>query len=104
MSEYYIFLSIFAIGAITFGLRALPFLFIEKMENNDFFSYIGSNFPVAMMFILACYASGLPNASNIGEISHEMIAIVTTSLFHIRFRNYLLSILSGVGTYLLMIS
>ncbi|NQZ48621.1 MAG: AzlD domain-containing protein [Moritella sp.] len=100
MNNNYIIISILIIGVVTFILRAIPFAVGNKLNNYPFIMYISDRLPLVLMFTLTVYASGVPKAATVDEIMPQLLALVATVIIHITMKNYLLSILIGVISYM----
>lgn len=97
-------LIILVIAAITFGLRAVPFvLFSRTGETPKVVAYLGNSLPPAVMGMLIVYC--LRNVSVLDSPFGlpEMIAVVTVAVLHLWRRNNLLSILGGTVCYMVLI-
>ena len=101
--EYgYLLAVIFLMGAITFGLRALPFLSAQWLKRSPVIQHLGRFLPLAIMALLLVHsASGAAREHDAGPWP-ELIAIVLTCLLQWRSRNALLSIVAGTAVYVLM--
>ena len=55
MRPWHILLSILVPAVLTFGLRALPFLLLNKRELPKRIEYLGNVFPMAIMATLVVY-------------------------------------------------
>lgn len=85
--------------------RFLPFvIFSENKKTPAFIQYLGKYLPSAVFGILVIYCL---RDVNILQTSHgipELIAIVSTVLFHLWKRKTLLSIAGGTLVYMLLIN
>lgn len=88
----------------TMATRFLPFfIFRENRKTPAFIQYLGKYLPPAVFGMLVIYC--LRNIS-IFHSTHaipELIAILTTSILHIKKRQMLLSIAGGTVCYMLLL-
>lgn len=104
MNNTYIMVAILVIGAITFLLRALPFVAGRWLEKNLFTGYIKDRFPMIMMFILMLYSANITKVKSPQEFSPILLATLATIIVHFLARNFFLSILIGVLTHLILLN
>ena len=96
-------LAIVIMAGISFLLRALPFLIFSKGKTPPFIAYLGKYLPYAIigMLVVYCLKDVRPLAYPYGL--PELIAIAIVALLHVWKRNTLLSIVSGVVAYMLLV-
>lgn len=99
-----IFLMIALMGAITWGLRALPFFFKDWLNAHPLVDYIKSRFPLLMMLILVVYASEAYKAQHWMDIQTAVLCMGLTAALQFFFRNALLSLFAGVALYVVMVN
>jgi len=103
MNTAYLVGAVLAMGAVTFLLRAAPFLFFGRREPPALVAYIARYMPPVIMTILVLDSyKGL----KLGQAPHgapELIAGAVVALLHAWRRNVLLSILGGTALYMLLI-
>ena len=104
ISYGYIALMILVMGLITWGLRALPFVFKDWLISHPFVDYIKNRFPLIMMIILVVYASEAYKAEHFSDVQNSVIGIVVTAVLQIVFKNYLLSLFGGIVIYMALIN
>ncbi len=104
VSGVYIISMIVVMGLVTWGLRALPFFFKDWLNAHPFVAYIKNRFPLMMMLILVVYASDAYKAHHFAEIQPALLGIALTALLQVAFKNYLLSLFSGVALYMALIN
>ena len=98
------FLIILVIAAITFGLRAAPFiLFSRTGEIPKVIVYLGNVLPPAVMGMLIVYCLRNTAVTTFPFGIPELIAVVTVAGLHLWKRNNLLSILGGTVFYMILI-
>jgi branched-subunit amino acid transport protein AzlD len=97
-------LIILVIAAITFGLRAAPFiLFSRAGEIPKVIVYLGNVLPPAVMGMLIVYCLRNTTFTTFSFGIPELIAVVTVAGLHLWKRNNLLSILGGTVLYMFLI-
>lgn len=96
-------LAIVIMAAISYALRALPFLIFGKKETPPFIQYLGRYLPYAIMGMLVvyCLKDVRPLAYPYGL--PELIAVLIVALLHIWRRNTLISIVGGTVSYMLLV-
>jgi branched-subunit amino acid transport protein AzlD len=102
MDNVYLLAVIVAMGAVTFGLRALPFLSAQWLRKSPAVRHLGRFLPLAIMALLLVHsASGAAREHAAGPWP-ELLAIAVTGLLQWRSRNPLLSIVAGTALYVLL--
>ncbi|MBE6686607.1 MAG: branched-chain amino acid transporter AzlD [Ruminococcaceae bacterium] len=94
-------LLILVIAAVTFLLRALPFLLFKGGKTPDIVKYLGKVMPPAVIGMLVIYCFKDITLTSYPYGLPAFIAAAAVVLLHIWRRNTLLSI--GVGTALYMV-
>ena len=99
MHELNIIVVIIAMGAMTWSLRAVPFLLIEIFQQYPIIQYLGRALPGSVMLILVIYSLknvvilhypyGLPS----------LAAVANVMLIHLWRRNVFMSIVIGTAVY-----
>jgi branched-subunit amino acid transport protein AzlD len=97
-SEIYIAIAIMALANLI--TRALPFLFFTKKEPPHYIIFIEQNFPPIIMIILIFYTLTSIDLVNQLYGLKEIVAIGITAYLHLRFNNYLISIVLGTLFYM----
>lgn len=105
---WYLVLVCVGVGVLSWCLRALPFLlFARKGNPPDVVTYIGRVLsPAAIaMLVVYCYAGyAQPGAPGLKMLFlPEILSGLVTAALQFRWRNPLLSILSGTSLYMLLI-
>ncbi len=104
MSNVHILMTIIVMATLTFALRAMPFIFRRRIENNRFFLFIKDKLPTMIMLILVCYAVGLHDINATEQLDNKLIALLLTLVVHGLLRNFLLSISVGTACYVLLLN
>lgn len=96
-------IAIAIMAGISFLLRSLPFLIFSGGKTPRFIEYLGKYLPFAIigMLVVYCLKDVKPLAYPYGL--PELIAIGAVALLHVWKRNTLLSIVSGVVAYMLLV-
>lgn len=98
----YLLAVIVVMGAVTFALRALPFLSARLLGRFPVVQHLGRFLPLAIMVLLLVHsASGAARGHSTGPWP-ELLAIAVTCLLQWRSRNPLLSIVAGTALYVLL--
>ena len=84
MRPIHILLSILVPAALTFGLRALPFLLLNKRELPKRMEYLGKVFPMAIMATLVIYClKSIPESTlqdNLILLAGVALVVLTTTV------------------------
>lgn len=96
MSATYMIVAILIASAITFGLRAFPFLIQTRLANSAFMANFAKWMPIGAMVILFIYALGsIPWHRGTNEWVPYLLGLAVTISLHLWRKNFLLSIISG---------
>lgn len=91
-------------GLITYGLRAVPFLWLGKKEElSPRMKYIGETLPRAVMATLVVYCLMNSFNFNIADNYPMWLASLVTVLVHLKYRNAISSITFGTLAYMILI-
>ena len=98
-----IFLAIVIMAVANFITRVVPFVFFVKHNPPKIIEYVAKYFPPMILVILVFYT-----LSNIDFVNQyyglkEVIGILITAFLHIKFNNYLVSIIAGTISYMAML-
>lgn len=93
-------------AAITWALRALPFLALAPLRESGLLPYLNRHLPAGMMAILVIYTlltatSASPGARPLVAL---LIATSVTAVLHLWRGNFVLSILAGTSLHVLLAS
>ena len=99
MDHAYLILVIFAMGAVTFALRALPFLSAQWLRRSPVIQRLGRFLPLAIMALLLVHSASNAAREHATGPWPELLAIAVTCLLQWRSRNPLLSIVVGTAIY-----
>ena len=85
--------------AVTFTLRAAPFLVVERLRESRAVAWLGARMPVGIMVILVIYTLREPAGTTAPRGIVEAVALAVTVGLHLWRRNALLSIVGGTAVY-----
>lgn len=98
-STGYILAALLIIFAITFALRGLPFLILDRLRESRAVLYLGAHLPVGIMLILVVYTLQDTRFDVAPYGAAELGALAFTAGLHLWRRSALLSILLGTLAY-----
>jgi branched-subunit amino acid transport protein AzlD len=84
--------------------RALPFAIFNKKKLPKFIEFIQKAFPPIILTILVFYTLSDIDFFKKPYGLNEVIAIIVTIILHLKFNNYLLSIVLSTAIYMLLIN
>lgn len=97
-------LIILVIAAITFALRAAPFILFSRTGTTPkVITYLGNVLPPAVMGMLIVYCLRSVSVLKAPFGLPELIAVVAVAVLHLWRRNSMLSILGGTALYMILI-
>lgn len=102
MNNYYAFITVVLMGAVTVFLRALPFIAGKFLRRHTMVQKLGDSLPLAIMSLLLIDALYGQSQANPHGIWQELLAALIVIVFQIRSRQPLLSILAGSVVYVLL--
>jgi len=91
-----------AMAAVTFGLRALPFLAARFLHSHPLVQRLGRFLPLAIMTLLLLHTLVGSARDNPSGPWAELAAVATVTVLQGWRRQALLSILTGTALYVLM--
>lgn len=103
MRPWHILLSILVPAVLTFGLRALPFLLLNKGELPKRIEYLGNVFPMAIMATLVVYCLKSVPASALQDNLILFAGVAVTAAVHIWKKSSILSITVGTVVYMVLV-
>lgn len=93
-------LMILVAAAITFGLRYLPLLGVDRLNGHESVERLAALMPGGIMIILVAYTLVDPDRQ--GPLWTWLAAIAVTVAVHLWRRSPLLTMLTGIGAYALL--
>lgn len=98
--EIYILEVITIMTGATFLCRSLPFFTLKRFGAHPALIYLGRQMPPMIMMILVLYSLTDVDFKALPYGLNELVATGVTVLFHLLFRNALLSIGLGTATFM----
>ena len=98
----YLIAVIVAMGLVTFGLRALPFVAAQWLEKHPIVQRLGQFLPLAIMTLLLLHSLAGSASEDPSGPWPEVLAVVIVVLLQWRKRSALLSILVGTAVYVMI--
>lgn len=102
MNETYVIGVIFAMGLITFALRAFPFFAAQWMQHHAIVQRLGRTLPLTIMTLLLVHAIVGASAEHNQGPWIELVAVICVVLLQLFSKNALLSIVIGTAIYVLL--
>jgi branched-subunit amino acid transport protein AzlD len=99
MNATYIVEATLAMAAVTFALRALPFVAGQWLHKHPSVERLGKALPLAIMTLLLLHSGTAAALDNPRGPWAELLAVALVGALQWRFRHPLLSILAGTVTY-----
>lgn len=103
MSDGYVLAAIVAMGAITFFIRALPFLGARWLRGSPVVRRIGVFLPPAIMALLLIHSVRDLGLQAPSQWWPAIVAVTVTLVLQLYHRQPLISITAGTLTYMLWI-
>lgn len=100
----YILAAVLVAGAITWTLRAAPFVMLAPLRNSQLLAYLGERMPVGIMLILAAYTVQDAGLGQLATALPVVIALAVTVALHLWRGQMILSIFGGTGVYVALLS
>ncbi|MFD1008907.1 MULTISPECIES: branched-chain amino acid transporter permease [Oceanisphaera] len=104
MSELDYLISALIMAAVTFGLRAFPFMARGFIAHHKRIQMLGHRLPVAMMVLLTLYAMNVHNWSQPADGYAQTLAVAIVAILQLWRRQALLSILTGTLVYMALMN
>ena len=103
MSEStYVAAALGVVVAITFALRAVPFLARTAIKDSPLLAELGRWMPLGAVLILACYSVSLIDLTDGQKSAGPVAGVVVTLCVHFWRRNAALSIVAGTAACLVV--
>lgn len=91
----YITLAVLISAAITWALRAVPFLLIERIRESDLLQDLNVNMPVGIMTILVFYTLRHTDVLHAAPLTATVAGLGITAAIHWWRRGPVLAVLAG---------
>lgn len=98
MNLWHSILLLAVIWALTFAMRAAPFVLRKWLADNDIVRDIGALLPVGVMVVLTAYTVRGTSFAGYDWVA-PFVGILVTVLLHLWRSNVLLSLVGGVASY-----
>lgn len=103
ISNGYILACLLIAGALTWGMRALPFAVLAKIRGSSLVGFLSEQMPLGVMIILLLYLLQDAPREGAGTLMF-VVAVALTAGVHLWRRDALLSIFAGTLTYVLLLA
>ncbi|VEI14079.1 branched-chain amino acid transporter permease [Trueperella bialowiezensis] len=100
----YILTVTVTVWAITYGLRAAPFVFLAKVRDSQTLAYLGRTMPAGVMAILVVFSLRDITFASAESWVPAAVGVVATCCLHLAFRKVLVSLLGGTGAFALALA
>lgn len=98
-----LYLAVIVMAVANYFTRVFPFLFFHSKEPPQLILYIEKFFPPIIMTILVFYSLNQIELEKFPHGLHEILAVALTIFLHLRFNNYLISIIASTIFYMLLV-
>ena len=98
----YLLLFMLVMAGATFITRALPFVLFHKKSDHPLVEYLGTYLPPVLMVLLLVYSFKNETFISLGFVP-EVIGLVSTLVFHLLWRQPLISIVGGTAIYMVLV-
>lgn len=99
MNQSHALWALLIMGAITFGLRGLPFVAARWLQSHPLIERMGRFLPLAIMMLLLMHAMRGGSQGHDGLPWPELAAVALTMALQWRLKHPLLSLLAGTALY-----
>jgi branched-subunit amino acid transport protein AzlD len=100
----YLLTAVVVIGAVTFALRAAPFLALHRFAGLPLVRHLGASMPAGIMVILVLYSLRSVSLTTYPYGAPALVAVGATVLLHLWRRNALVSIAGGTALYVAVLA
>lgn len=101
--DYLGIVAIIIMSAVTYFLRALPFIAFKDRKTPAFINYLGKYLPYSVMAMLVVYClKGIKLLSGNHGIP-ELVSSIVVVILHVWKKNTVLSVILGTACYMLLI-
>ncbi|MET1475584.1 MULTISPECIES: AzlD domain-containing protein [Burkholderia] len=87
-------------SVLTIALRALPLLLHRSVLRSSWMTTLNRELPLCVMIILVTHS--LAGSHSTAPLGAEVIALAAVALSYLRWRNALLSVITGLGVLALL--
>lgn len=100
----YILAVILISGAITWALRAIPFVMLAPLRNSQLLTYLGERMPAGIMLILAIYTLQGADVTQSAHLVPILGGLAATVGLHLWRGQMIVSIFAGTAVYVALAS
>lgn len=100
----YILAAVLISAAITWALRAVPFLFVERLRDSALLPHLAAVMPVGIMTILVLYTLRNTDLGATPATLAVTLGLLVTGALHLWRRNAVLSVLAGTAVHVVIMS
>lgn len=100
----YILTAVLISAAITWAVRAVPFLFVSRLRESELLPHLGAVMPVGIMTILVFYTLRNTEIGANPVTLAASLGLAVTAGLHLWRRNAILSVLGGTGVHVAIMS
>lgn len=100
----YLLAGVLISGAITWSLRAVPFVMIAPLRRSELIRYLGDRMPVGIMLILTIYTLRGISFGDLASGPSALVALAVTVGLQLWRRNMMLSIFAGTAVHVALAS
>lgn len=100
----YLLTGILIAAAVTWTLRAMPFLLLGRLENSTLLTYLGQRMPVGILVILTAYTLKDTHPTQLTSIAPVTCGLLVTGALHLWRGNPTLSVFAGTAASVLLAS
>lgn len=91
-------------AAVTWALRALPFVLLAPLRDSKLLPYLAERIPVGVMVILTVYTLRHVDIIDMPSVIPAVVGVLVTAVLHLWKANMLLSIAAGTASFALLVS
>lgn len=100
----YVLAAVALSAAITWALRAVPFLFVARLRDSELLPHLAAVMPVGVMTILVFYTLRHTDLGANPATLAVALGLSVTAILHLWLRNAVLSVLGGTAVHVLVLS
>lgn len=102
--HWYVLSGVLIAAALTWTMRAAPFVMLAPLRHSGLLAYVGERMPVGIMLILAAYTVRDVDPSAVTSVGPTALALTVTVGLQLWRSNATLSIFTGTAAYVLLAS
>lgn len=96
--------AVLVTAAITWAMRALPFVMLAPLRDSELLGYVGERMPVGIMLILAAYTLRGVDAGSLTSVGTAALALAVTVGLQAWLGKATVSIFGGTALYVTLSS